>query len=170
MADVAVAAEAGSFLAATVRFDGVNDFVESPTTTVMNGVPLTLEAWVKPALRSDGTDFPSNVISNDNPTFAGHGFGVNVWAGGSQLKVESQAGFRVVPGVSFSAEQWVHVAVVYTPGNAKTYVNGVLVNEAFDAYPQQGRIQLQTELAEIFFRRWELHPLDQAPKPAKAEQ
>ena len=46
------------------------------------------------ALRSDGTDFPNNVISNDFPTRAGHGFGVNVWSTGSQLKVEYQDGFE----------------------------------------------------------------------------
>ena len=30
-------------------------------------------------------------------------------------------------------------------------------------------IQLQSELAEIFFRRWELWPLGKGPKPAPAE-
>ena len=27
-------------------------------------------------------------------------------------------------------------------------------------FPSSGKLQLQTELAEIFFRRWELWPLD----------
>ena len=29
----------------------------------------------------------------------------------------------------------------------QVFINGVLVNEGFDSYPTQGRLQLQTELA-----------------------
>jgi hypothetical protein len=45
----------------------------------------------------------------------------------------------------------------------------VLVNEALDCHPEKGKIQLQTELAEVFFRRLELYPVGKGPKPAKAE-
>jgi len=55
-------------------------------------------------------------------------------------------------------------------GEVGTFVNGKKVNEAFDVTPREGRIQLQTELAEIFYRRWELWPLGQGPKPAPAKQ
>ena len=48
-------------------------------------------------------------------------------------------------------------------------VNGTLVNEGFDAYPTYGRIQLQTELAEVFIRRLELWPLGKGPKPARPD-
>jgi hypothetical protein len=43
------------------------------------------------------------------------------------------------------------------------------VNEAYNATPTAGQIQLQTELAEVFFRRWELYPLESGPIPAPAE-
>jgi hypothetical protein len=36
--------------------------------------------------------------------------------------------------------------------------------------PREGRIQLQSELAEVFYRRWELWPLDKGPKPAPADK
>jgi hypothetical protein len=49
-------------------------------------------------------------------------------------------------------------------------INGTLVNEAFDVTPSAGRIQLQAELAEIFFRRWELYPVGQGPTPGAAEK
>ena len=55
-------------------------------------------------------------------------------------------------------------------GHIQNYVNGTLVNEAFNSYPDHGRIQLQTELAETFVRRWELYPLGKGPKPGPAEQ
>ena len=39
------------------------------------------------------------------------------------------------------------------------YLNGVLVNQATDVKPSRGRIQIQSEGAEIFFKRVELLPL-----------
>ena len=39
-------------------------------------------------------------------------------------------------------------------------VNGVVVNEAYDVVPQAGKIIIQTELAEIYFRKIELQPLE----------
>jgi hypothetical protein len=36
------------------------------------------------------------------------------------------------------------------------YLNGILVNQAVDSQPQKGKIQIQSEGAEIFFRRIEI--------------
>ena len=120
-------------------FDGVNDEIITGTTTAMNSFPLTVAAWVKPELRSDGNGvnlanfyYPNNVISNDNPGLYGHGFGVNVTPSGSQFTIEYNNGFRVVPSVTFQAGQWYHVAVSYSStgstGQYKAYVNGNLVD------------------------------------------
>ena len=38
-------------------------------------------------------------------------------------------------------------------------VNGVIVNECFDTGPSAGKILLQNEGNEIYYRRPELHPL-----------
>ncbi len=117
-------------------FDGTDSAVETSATSVMNTLPFTVAAWVNPGFRTDGTSptgfgtvFPNNAISNDNPGNYGNGFGVNVFPGGSELTVEFEDGFRAVPAVSFTAGQWTHVAVVYTSGNYKAYVNGQLVDD-----------------------------------------
>jgi hypothetical protein len=65
--------------------------------------------------------------------------------------------------------EWTRLDVICDGGHIVTYVNGVKVNEAFDVSPREGRLQLQSELAEILFRRWELWPLGKGPKPARAE-
>jgi len=112
-----------------LSFDGTDNRVfEVLNTPVMEQIPLSLSAWVRPNLRTDGTDFPSNVISNDEPGSYGHGFGVNVWSGGSQMKVECQNAWRTIPGVNFSAGVWYYVTVVYTDGNVKSYVNSQLAD------------------------------------------
>lgn len=65
---------------------------------------------------------------------------------------------------------WTRIDVIADQGHIEVFVNGTKVNEAFDVQPREGRIQLQTELAEVFFRRWELWPLGQGPKPEPAVQ
>lgn len=66
--------------------------------------------------------------------------------------------------------EWTRIDVISDGGHVENFVNGTKVNEAFDVSPREGRIQLQSELAEVFFRRWELWPLGKGPKPAPAEQ
>ena len=78
-------------------------------------------------------------------------------------------GFRGNDDLDRAQTEWTRMDVICDGGHIQTYVNGTLVNEAFDAEPSAGRIQLQAELAEIFFRRWELHPLGKGPTPAAAK-
>jgi hypothetical protein len=80
---------------------------------------------------------------------------------------EDKLGFRGKQDVESPDGEWNRFDVICKGGRIQTYVNGTLVNEGFDAYPRAGRIQLQAELAEIFFRRFELWPLDKGPTPAK---
>jgi hypothetical protein len=65
---------------------------------------------------------------------------------------------------------WTRIDVINDHGHIQNFVNGTKVNEAFDVYPTEGRLQLQSELAEIYFRRWELWPLGKGPKPAPAKK
>jgi hypothetical protein len=48
-------------------------------------------------------------------------------------------------------------------------VNGVKINEGFDAVPSAGKLLVQSEGAETFIRRWELWPLGKAPEYEKAD-
>ncbi len=122
-----------------LQFDGVNDVVNTVSTDLLNTLPHTLEAWVKPDLRNDQDTnsrmFPNNIISNDNPGSGGHGFGVNTWSGGSELVVEHHNFPRVIPGVSFQAGEWYHIAVTYSEGSYVVYVDGMIVD--YYSYSQQ---------------------------------
>jgi hypothetical protein len=79
-------------------------------------------------------------------------------------------GFRGSKDVDSPGQQWTRIDVLADGDRITTFVNGQKVNEATRVSPTEGRIQLQTELAEIFFRRWELYPIGAGPKPAAAEQ
>lgn len=77
-------------------------------------------------------------------------------------------GFRGKQDLDRAQSEWTRFDVIADGGHIQNYVNGALVNEAFEVTPNSGRIQLQTELAEIYFRRWELYPVGQGPKPGPA--
>lgn len=83
---------------------------------------------------------------------------------------KDELGFRGANDVESPHGQWTRIDVIADGGKLSVFVNGTKVNEAVDCAPQEGRIQLQSELAEIFFRRWELFPLGKGPVPAPAEQ
>jgi putative heme-binding domain-containing protein len=68
-------------------------------------------------------------------------------------------GFRGRDDVESPFGQWTRFEVIAKGDTLQYFVNGVKVNEAFECKPSQGRILLQVEAAEMFVRRFELHPL-----------
>jgi hypothetical protein len=77
-------------------------------------------------------------------------------------------GFRGKQDVESPDKQWTRMDVVCDGDKITVLVNGVVVNEGFDASPSAGKILVQTELAELFVRRLELWPLGKAPPFDKA--
>jgi len=68
-------------------------------------------------------------------------------------------GFRGKEDVESPGVEWTRCEVVCDGGRIQAYVNGKLVNEGFDAFPSAGKILFQAELAEVYYRKIELHPL-----------
>jgi Domain of Unknown Function (DUF1080). len=68
-------------------------------------------------------------------------------------------GFRGPKDVDSPGQEWTRVECIMD-GDSLTYlVNGVVVNRATKVFPNHGKIFLQTECAEMFVRKLELHPL-----------
>lgn len=76
---------------------------------------------------------------------------------------KDEINFRGKQDVENPVGEWNRMEVICHGGHIQNRVNGVLVNEGFDASPSAGKILIQTELAEIWVRRWELYPLGKAP-------
>lgn len=68
-------------------------------------------------------------------------------------------GFRGKDDVEKPDGEWNRMEVICEGGKITNIVNGVVVNQALDCMPKSGKIQIQTELAEVFYRTFELHPL-----------
>ena len=67
--------------------------------------------------------------------------------------------FRGQSDVESPHGKWTRVECVCAGNRITILVNGKRVNEACEVFPATGRILLQCEGSEIFFRRIELHPV-----------
>lgn len=74
-------------------------------------------------------------------------------------EVVDKTGFRAREDLEKPFGQWNTLEVVALGGTLRVKVNDVPVLAGEAAYPTAGRIYLQSNGAEIFFRRLELHPL-----------
>lgn len=68
-------------------------------------------------------------------------------------------GFRGKNNVEKPVGEWNTLECLVWEGQISIFLNGTLVNKANNVKPKKGRIQIQSESAEIFFRRVELTPL-----------
>lgn len=80
---------------------------------------------------------------------------------GRDIQWKDTFGYRGPIDVEKPVGQWNRSEVVARGGNLDYYLNGKLVNQGFDGDHTFGRIQVQSEAAEVFIRRIELRP---APK------
>ena len=55
--------------------------------------------------------------------------------------------------------EWTRVECICSGKRITVIVNGVTVNECYDAFPSAGKILLESEGFEILFRKFELYPL-----------
>jgi hypothetical protein len=67
--------------------------------------------------------------------------------------------FRGKDDVEKPVGEWNRLEVIAKGDTLQYFLNGVLVNEGFQAVPSAGKVLLQTEGAEMFVRRYELWPL-----------
>lgn len=67
-------------------------------------------------------------------------------------------GFRGVHDVEKPRGEWNHLECENFGGHLRVRLNGVLVNQATDIHPRHGKILLQCEGSEIFFRHLTLLP------------
>jgi hypothetical protein len=68
-------------------------------------------------------------------------------------------GFRGRQDIEYPAGEWNTLECVAKGDEIAIFLNGVLVNRATEVRPHRGKIQIQSEGAEIFFRRVELQPI-----------
>jgi hypothetical protein len=68
-------------------------------------------------------------------------------------------GFRGSEDVEKPVGKWNRLECIARGDEIIVYLNGTLVNRAMDVKPQKGKIQIQSEGAEIMIRKVDLTPL-----------
>ena len=68
-------------------------------------------------------------------------------------------GFRGKNDLESPDGEWTRCEVICDGGTITNIVNGTVVNQGFEAFPSAGKIIVQTEGAELFFRKIELQPI-----------
>jgi hypothetical protein len=82
---------------------------------------------------------------------------INWW--GRSEDWADRLGFRGAQDVESPGLEWTHIEAVVSGNRLQYFVNGKLVNEGTGSSFTEGRIMLQSEGAEIYFRRVDLEPL-----------
>jgi len=121
------------------------------------GQPMPMSLSAEVAKDRDG----ETIWKKGNPRETFHSGRINWY--GRDPDWKDVLGFRGAIDVESPVGEWTRMDVICDGGHIQIQVNGVLVNEGFDAEPSAGKILIQTELAEIWVRRWELYPLGKAP-------
>lgn len=68
-------------------------------------------------------------------------------------------GFRGEKDIEKAVGKWNKIECIVKEKEISIYLNGTLVNKAVDVLPQKGRIQIQSEGAEIFFKHVSVNSL-----------
>jgi hypothetical protein len=97
-------------------------------------------------------------VSNGVPVYLDYLYGTVHWYGWDPAWTDV-TGFRGAIDHESPDGQWNQIIVRVQGGQAATHLNGVKVNEIYDADPDVGKVQLEVEGSEYFVRRFELWPL-----------
>jgi len=86
-----------------------------------------------------------------------HGGRINWW--GRDPNWKDIKGFRGPKDVEKPIGHWNRLECIADGGNITIILNGVTVNTASNVKPHQGKLQIQSEGAEVFVRKFNLTPL-----------
>jgi hypothetical protein len=125
---------------------------------------------------ADGQVIPATVtsetvIASDGKTRWKKGGKKTVYAGRQFWWSKHEPGFeekldtRGKDDVASPLGEWTRVECICRGDRITIKINGVTVNECFDTRPSAGKILLQNEGSEIYYRLLELHPLKRQPEP-----
>jgi hypothetical protein len=98
------------------------------------------------------------IFQPNGPPATIHGGRINWFARDPEWK--DIKGFRGKNDVEKPTGEWNHMECIAEGDKITIMLNGTLVNQAENVRPSRGRIQIQSEGAEIFFRQVTLTPLN----------
>ena len=86
--------------------------------------------------------------------------GKQFWWSRHEPFFEEKLDTRGKQDVASPVGQWTRVDIFCRGNRVTVKINGIVVNEALDVTPAFGKILLQNEGSEIYYRNWQLAPLE----------
>ena len=115
--------------------------------------------WPTTCRARHGRDRDGELIFKENAVLRPFdGIRLNWWGRDPDWKDET--GFRGKQDVESPMGEWTRVEAIVRGGDLAFFVNGTFVNEAKDCSMTEGRLFIQTEEAELLFRKIDLEPLE----------
>jgi len=118
-----------------------------------HGQPIAATLTSNTRLESDGRTRWSQ--SGQRTKYGGKQF----WWSNHQVDFKELLDTRGVNDVASPVGQWTKVECICTGDKVSVKINGTLVNECYDVFPSSGKILLQNESNEVYFRNIELTPI-----------
>jgi len=107
-----------------LQFDGVNDYVRLPTSTLGNWNQLTYEVWVK-APPYTGSSWPGFIGSYTTNSSLNINLGIWQNTGHLHLEIDTDVGNYSMKGqLSIPWNTWFHAVLVYDGSTLTEYLNG----------------------------------------------
>ena len=106
---------------------------------------------------AQGPDGPTRVFSPDGEPLTLNSGRFDWW--GRDPAWADVKDFRGAQDVEKPVGEWNRLEVIADGDKLTVLLNGIVVNRAYGCKPQKGRLQVQSEAAELFVRRFELTPL-----------
>ena len=130
------------------------------------GLPVLMQITAR-LLSSKGSATPPDSRARTHGHFErGRAWDRLILESGAIAWQHKETPWRDVPGFGGKSDvesphgEWTRVECVCAGDRVAFFVNGQQVNEAHDVFPAAGKILLQCEGSEVFFRNLELHPLE----------
>ena len=112
----------------SIKFDGVDDFIEINETADINPSEFTISAWIK---HNSETSTKASIVSKRSSNFS-TGFDFSL-VSNNRIKIiwKNEQAQSLVSNTSIPNNEWHHVAVTYNNSIVSIYIDGVLDTSAF---------------------------------------
>lgn len=119
----------------SLSFDGVDDYVDVPTASVLNfsnNGTFAISIWVKPDTLISA--WRRGILRQENYLISGYRFGFS--NGGTPIFWTTQSGgtLQLTSSAGLTVSQWNHIVVTYNNQQAYIYLNGIQKGSATGTY------------------------------------
>ncbi len=112
---------------------------------------------------ADASEGVPHVYKEDGTPLTINGGRIDWW--GRDPGWEDVKDFRGAQDVEYPVGKWNRVEAIVAGDRITVFLNGVKVNECYGVKPTSGRLQIQSEGAEVFVRRFDLLPIGDEVAP-----